>query len=48
VLTAGELAYAERLEASITMKLKRGAVAATFFLAALTALGIHGIKLDDI
>jgi Domain of unknown function (DUF6471) len=35
-------------EASITMKLKRGAFAATFFLAALTALGIHGIKLEDI
>ena len=31
-------------EASITMKLKRGAFAATFFLAALTALGIYGIK----
>ena len=35
-------------EASITMKLKRGAFAATFFLAALAAIGVHGIRLEDI
>lgn len=35
-------------EASITMKLKRGAFAATFFLAALAALELEGIRLEDI
>ena len=35
-------------EASITMKLKRGTFAATFFLAALAAIGVHGMKLEDI
>ena len=35
-------------EASITMKLKRGAFAASFFLAALAAVGVHGIKIEDI
>ncbi len=35
-------------EASITMKLKRGAFSATFFLAALAAIGVHGMKLEDI
>ena len=35
-------------EASITMKLKRGAFAATFFLACLAALEMDGIRLEDI
>lgn len=35
-------------EASITMKLKRGAFAATFFLACLAALELEGIRLEDI
>ena len=35
-------------EASITMKLKRGSFAAIFFLAALAALEIEGIRLEDI
>ena len=35
-------------EASITMKLKRGTFAATFFLACLAALELEGIRLEDI
>ena len=35
-------------EASITNKLKRGSFAATFFLAALVALEVDGIRLEDI
>jgi virulence-associated protein VapD len=35
-------------EASITMKLKRGTFAATFFLACLAALELDGIRLEDI
>jgi virulence-associated protein VapD len=35
-------------EASITMKLKRGAFAATFFLAVLAALEMEGLRLEDI
>lgn len=35
-------------EASLTMKLKRGAFAATFFLACLAALELQGIRLEDI
>jgi hypothetical protein len=35
-------------EASITMKLKRGTFAATWFLACLTALEMEGLKLEDI
>lgn len=35
-------------EASITMKLKRGAFAATFLLACLAALEMDGIRLEDI
>ncbi len=35
-------------KASITMKLKRGTFPATFFLAALAALEIDGLRLKDI
>jgi hypothetical protein len=35
-------------EASITNKLKRGTFAATFFLAALAALQLEGVRLEDI
>ena len=35
-------------EASLTMKLKRGAFAASFFLASLAALGLEGCSLEDI
>lgn len=35
-------------EASITMKLKRGAFSATFFLACLAALELDGIRLEDV
>ncbi len=35
-------------EASIANKLSRGTFAATFFLAALVALEVQGIRLEDI
>ncbi len=35
-------------EASIASKLSRGTFAATFFLAALVALEVEGIRLEDI
>lgn len=35
-------------EASLTMKLKRGTFAASFFLASLAALGLEGCSLEDI
>ncbi|HEX5279483.1 MAG TPA: DUF6471 domain-containing protein [Micropepsaceae bacterium] len=35
-------------EASFTMKLKRGAFAASFFLACLAALELEGVRLEDI
>ena len=35
-------------EASITMKLKRGTFAATFLLAALAALEMEGLRLEDL
>jgi Domain of unknown function (DUF6471) len=35
-------------EGSITMKLKRGTFAATFFLACLAALELDGISLEDL
>lgn len=35
-------------EASLTMKLKRGAFGASFLLAALAALEMEGIRLEDI
>jgi Domain of unknown function (DUF6471) len=35
-------------EASITMKLKRGAFAATFLLATLAALELEGVRLEDL
>ena len=35
-------------EASLTMKLKRGAFAASFFLACLAALELEGVRLEDV
>lgn len=35
-------------EASITNKLRRGKFNATFFLAALVAIGLEAVKLEDI
>jgi virulence-associated protein VapD len=35
-------------EASITMKLKRGTFAATWFLACLAALELDGVRLEDV
>jgi len=35
-------------EASLTMKLKRGAFAASFYLASLAALGLPGVNLEDV
>jgi Domain of unknown function (DUF6471) len=35
-------------EASVTMKLKRGTFAPTFFLACLAALELEGVSLEDI
>jgi hypothetical protein len=35
-------------EASITMKLKRGTFAATFFLACIAALELEGVALTEI
>jgi hypothetical protein len=34
--------------ASVTNKLARGTFTATFFLAALSALGLSGINLEDV
>jgi hypothetical protein len=38
----------EETKASIASKLSRGTFAATFFLATLTALGLEGIRLEDV
>ena len=38
----------DETEASLTMKLKRGAFAATFLLACLAALELEGVRLDNI
>jgi hypothetical protein len=35
-------------EPSLTMKLKRGTFAASFFLAALAALELPGVSLEDV
>ncbi len=35
-------------EASLTMKLKRGAFAATFLLACLAALELEGVRLEEL
>lgn len=35
-------------EASLTMKLKRGAFAASFLLACLAALELDGVRLEDL
>jgi hypothetical protein len=40
--------FKDETEASITMKLKRGAFAAGFLLACLAALELEGIRLEDI
>ena len=38
----------DETEASLTMKLKRGAFAATFLLACLAALELEGVRLEDL
>ena len=38
----------DETEASIASKLSRGTFAATFFIAALVALEVEGIRLEDI
>ncbi len=35
-------------EASLTMKLKRGAFAATFLMACLAALELEGVRLEEL
>ena len=40
--------FKEETEASVTMKLKRGTFNATWFLAALVAIGAETVKLEDI
>ena len=43
-----EHGFSEETEASISSKLARGTFAATFFLAALAALKITGVQLDEL
>jgi hypothetical protein len=40
--------FKEESEAGVTMKLKRGTFNATWFLAALVAIGAETVKLEDI
>lgn len=40
--------FKDETEASITMKLKRGAFAAGFMLACLAALELEGVHLEDV
>jgi hypothetical protein len=40
--------FKEETEGGITMKLKRGTFAATFFLACIAALELEGVVLDDL
>ena len=40
--------FKEETEGSVTMKLKRGKFNATWFLAALVAIGLEAVKLEDI
>jgi hypothetical protein len=40
--------FKDETEAGITMKLKRGTFAATFFLACLAAMELEGIALEEI
>jgi hypothetical protein len=40
--------FKEETEAGVTMKLKRGTFNATWFLAALAAIGAEVVKLEDI
>jgi hypothetical protein len=58
-LKKGEVTYVElakrmkkhgfkETEASITMKLKRGTFPATFFLAAMRAIGVESVRLEDV
>jgi hypothetical protein len=35
-------------EAALAMKLKRGSFAASFFLACLAAIGLEGMRLEDV
>lgn len=38
----------EETAASVANKLKRGTFSATFFLAAMAAIGMEGLRLEDI
>jgi hypothetical protein len=40
--------FKDETEAGITMKLKRGTFAATFFLACLAAMELEGVVLEEI
>ena len=40
--------FKDETEAGVTMKLKRGTFNATWFLAALVAIGLEAVKLEDI
>jgi len=40
--------FKDETEAGITMKLKRGTVSATFFLACLAAMELEGVVLEEI
>jgi hypothetical protein len=40
--------FPSETEESVKQKLKRGTFAATFFMACLAALGLGGMKLDDL
>jgi hypothetical protein len=40
--------FKDETEASITMKLKRGTFAATWFLAVVAALELEGVALEEI
>ncbi len=42
------MGYRDETEDSIKAKLKRGTFAATFFLAALAALELEGVRLEDL
>lgn len=40
--------FKEETEAGVTMKLKRGTFNATWFLAALVAIGVEAVNLEEI
>ena len=48
ILNGPRLHGLKETEAEITMKLKRGTFAATFFLACLAAMELEGVVLDEI